>query len=155
MNEIDLLLNALDQAYDQRAWHGTNLRGSLRGLKAAEAAWRPGEGRHNAWELVVHAAYWKYVATYRILGLEGGSFAVPGSNFFPRPLGEPSEKAWKTDVALLGECHLKLRATVAELDPTRLPEPANKKWTVRETILGAAMHDTYHAAQIQLLRRLR
>jgi hypothetical protein len=28
------LLRLIDQAYDRKSWHGTNLRGSLRGLSA-------------------------------------------------------------------------------------------------------------------------
>jgi hypothetical protein len=31
-NCIDQLLQIIDQAYDRKSWHGTNLRGSLRGL---------------------------------------------------------------------------------------------------------------------------
>jgi hypothetical protein len=154
MTEIELLLNALDQGYDHRAWHGTNLRGSLHGLKAEGTAWHPQKNRHNAWELVAHAAYWKYVSCRRITGSTEWSFPLQGSNFFVRPEGEPNEKAWKADVALLDECHIKLRSIVAELDPARLDEKL-KDWTVRETILGVAMHDTYHAGQIQLLKRLR
>ena len=50
----------LDEAFDRRSWHGTNLRGSIRGLPRSTAAWRPAPDRHNIWELVVHAAYWKY-----------------------------------------------------------------------------------------------
>jgi len=34
---IRLLLDILDQAHDQKAWHGTTLRGSLRGLSPREA----------------------------------------------------------------------------------------------------------------------
>ena len=30
--ELALLLKVIDQAYDHRSWHGTNLRGSIRGL---------------------------------------------------------------------------------------------------------------------------
>ncbi len=56
---IRLLLDALDEAYDRRSWHGTNLRGSLRGLSRDVLRWRPATDRHNVWELVVHAAYWK------------------------------------------------------------------------------------------------
>lgn len=154
MAEIALLLEALDQAYDRRAWHGTNLRGSLRGMTADEAAWRPAPGRHNVWELALHAAYWKYVASLRIRGEKRGSFAYPGSNFFERPDGLPTEKSWKADLVLLGQYHAQLRATVAALDPSKLEVKLNN-WTVRQTILGAAMHDTYHAGQIQLLKRLR
>ncbi|MCA1586668.1 MAG: hypothetical protein LC791_18490 [Acidobacteria bacterium] len=53
------LLDLLDEAFDRKSWHGANLRGSIRALTPAVAAWRPAEGRHNIWELVVHAAYWK------------------------------------------------------------------------------------------------
>jgi hypothetical protein len=56
--EVELLLRLLAQAFNQKAWHGTTLRGALRGVTAAAALWRPGPARHNIWELTVHAAYW-------------------------------------------------------------------------------------------------
>lgn len=59
---VKLLLRLLDESYEKSAWQGPNLKGSLRGVHAAQAAWRPAPGRHNVWELVVHAAYWKYAA---------------------------------------------------------------------------------------------
>ncbi|HEX6209678.1 MAG TPA: hypothetical protein VF136_02805, partial [Methylomirabilota bacterium] len=68
MTEIELLLSQIDQAYDHRSWHGTNLRGSVRGVVAEVAAWRPGPGRHNIHEIVVHAAYWKYAVRRRLTG---------------------------------------------------------------------------------------
>ena len=54
MNVIDLLVTQLDEAYDRRSWHGTNLRGSIRRVTAADAAWRPAVGRHNIQEIIVH-----------------------------------------------------------------------------------------------------
>ena len=66
--EITQLLAILDQAYNKPSWHGTNLRGSVRRVTPAQAAWRASEGRHNIWEIVVHAAYWKYVAARRFTG---------------------------------------------------------------------------------------
>ena len=57
MTITKLLLASIDEAYDARSWHGTNLRGSLRGVTREQAAWRAGESRHNIWELLVHAAY--------------------------------------------------------------------------------------------------
>ena len=68
MREIALLVEILDRAYNRRSWHGTNLRGSLRGLTPAQLAWRPGKNRHNIWEVVVHAAYWKYAVWRRLTG---------------------------------------------------------------------------------------
>src|SRR5918993_3424020 len=99
-SEIKIVLALIDQAFDRKSWHGTNLRGSIRGLTAAEAAWRPAPGRHSVWELVVHAAYWKYAVRRRLTGEKRGSFALEGSNWFPRP-DAGDEAAWKADVARL------------------------------------------------------
>src|SRR5437879_10787282 len=92
--QIEVLLDAIDLAFDHRAWHGPNLRGSIRGVTSREAAWRPGSGRHNIWELVVHAAYWKYAARRRLRGDRRGAFPLPGSNWFARPAAA-DEKQWR------------------------------------------------------------
>ena len=153
-SEIRLLLRMLDEAFSVKTWHGPNLKGSLRGLTASAAAWRPGPRRHNIWEIAVHAAYWKYVARRRLLGEKRGSFTLKGSNWFLRPL-ELSEKAWKIDLALLEQEHLKLMAAVAGLRPASLTlVPATGKTSNLALIYGVANHDVYHAGQIQLLKRL-
>ncbi len=74
--EIDIVLAVIDQAFDRRSWHGTNLKGSIKGMTAEEAAWRPAPGRRNAWELALHAAYWKYTVRRRLLGEARGSFPL-------------------------------------------------------------------------------
>jgi hypothetical protein len=140
------LLDFIDEAFDKKSWHGPNLRGSLRGITAVQAAWRPGLGRHNIWELTLHAAYWKYVARRRLAGEKRGSFELPGSNFFARPGEDASEAAWKADINILVAEHRKLRALVSKIvTPSR---------TQAHTIRGVAAHDLYHAGQIRLLRRL-
>src|SRR6266571_4620925 len=115
------LLALYDQAFDRAAWHGTPLWGSLRGVRVAEALWRPGRNRHNIWEVVVHAAYWKYVVRRRILGEKQGSFPLKGSNWFMRP-DILSEKAWRDDLALLDDCHRLLRECVGGLRRSDLPK---------------------------------
>ncbi len=155
MHDIDSLLSLIDQAYDRPAWHGTNLRGSLRRLSAEEAAWRPGKGRHNVWEIAVHCAYWKYTVRRRILGEKRGAFPLKGSNWFFRQ-GVEGEGVWKADLALLEDSHRSLRAAVAGLSPRGLSKRSSTgKWTLLQMIQGAASHDLYHAGQIQLLKRLR
>ncbi|MFQ5817286.1 MAG: DinB family protein [Terriglobia bacterium] len=160
-SHLKLPLRLIDEAYDQAAWHGPNLRGSLRGVTAGAAAWRPGPGRpairtgrHNIWEIVVHAAYWKYVVRRRIRGEKRGSFALRGSNWFRRPLAL-TEKAWRQDVALLEQEHVRLRAAVAALSQAELNRRAAKgKTSIATLVHGIAFHDVYHAGQIRLLRRL-
>lgn len=152
--EIALLLNILEEAYRKSAWHGPNLRGSIRGVTASKAAWRPGRNRHNIWEVVVHAAYWKYVVRRRILGEKQGSFPVKGSNWFTRP-DFLSEKAWRDDIALLDDCHRLLLECVGGLRRSDLrKKPRESRRTNDAMIWGAAFHDVYHAGQIQLIKRM-
>jgi DinB superfamily len=152
--EIENLLGLLDEGYRRAAWHGPNLRGSIRGLTARGAAQRPRAGRHNIWEIVVHAAYWKYAVRRRLVGEKRGSFSLRGSNWFDRPI-DRSEKAWRADVALLDAEHQKLREVVSTLPPEELDHPAHGSRTlVRRLIAGIAFHDVYHAGQIQLIKKL-
>ena len=147
-------LDAIDLAYDRQSWHGTNLRGSLRGVTARQAAWRPAPGRHNIWELAVHAAYWKYAVLRRLTGAKRGSFALEGSNWFARPV-QPTDAAWKADLALLERTHRELRAAVAALPAAKLRAHVQGKRTAAWVLAGIAAHDLYHAGQIQLVKRLR
>ncbi|HYR88711.1 MAG TPA: DinB family protein [Terriglobia bacterium] len=152
--EIKVLLDAIDQAYNRKSWHGTNLRGSLRNVTAEEAARRPQSGRHNIWELVVHAAYWKYIVHRRLVGAPAGSFPLKGSNWFSRPGETATEPAWKKDIALLDDIHRSVRSAIADLNPKALSrKPAGSKVSNLALITGIAAHDVYHAGQIQLLKR--
>jgi hypothetical protein len=148
------LLRLIDEAYNRAAWHGPNLRGSIRGVTAQEAAVRPRAGRHSIWEIVVHAAYWKYAVRRRLSGEKRGSFSLPGSNWFSRPT-EGTEKAWRTDAALLDKEHHLLREAVSSFQPENLDRRAHgSKSSAWRLIAGIALHDVYHAGQIQLIKKL-
>jgi DinB superfamily len=152
--EIDHLLALLDEAYNRAAWHGPNLRGSLRGLTVREAAWRARPGRHNIWEIAVHAAYWKYAVRRRLIGEKRASFSLHGSNWFARPI-DRSEKAWCADLGLLDAEQQRLKEAVSSFEPENLDRPARGSKTVaRRLIAGIALHDVYHAGQIQLIKKL-
>jgi len=142
---LPLLRTLLEEGFSRQSWHGPNLRGALRGVTAAQAAWRPAAGRHNIWELVVHAAYWKYAVRRRLTGEKRGAFALKGSNWFPRD-GEGGAAAWRADLKLLNEQHEALTNAVASLRRV----DAHQARLIR----GAAVHDLYHAGQIQMLKRL-
>lgn len=141
-----ILTAAVEEAYDRKAWHGPTLRGALRGLNANQAFWRPADGRHNIWELVLHCAYWKYVVRRRLLGDRATKFPRAGQNFLPSP-ELPTEAAWRDDLVLLGETHRGLLDALASLPNAALEKKAR-------TIYGIAAHDAYHTGQIQLLKRL-
>lgn len=145
-----MLTAMLDEAFDRKAWHGTTLLGSIRGLDERRAAHRPAGGRHNIWEIVVHAAYWKYAVRRRLTGEPRGRFPLKGSNWFVRPEGDATLAA---DVGLLVEEHRALRRAVAGMTARALAERAGAG-TKAFLIRGIAAHDLYHAGQIQLLKRL-
>jgi DinB superfamily len=145
----ELVLSLFDEAYEKKTWHGPNLKQAIRGVKAKQAAWRPGAGRHNIWEETLHAAYWKYEVRRRIEGVRCGPFALKGKNFFSRPeKGRMEEAAWRADKNLLELEHRALRATIKKV----LATPRGTKFLPQ--IYGVALHDVYHAGQIRLLRRL-
>jgi hypothetical protein len=149
VNSVQIVLALLEEGYERKTWHGPNLKQSIKGVSAKQAARRPGPGRHNIWEVTLHAAYWKYAVRRRLEGGKRGSFALEGSNFFPRPeKGKLNDSAWKADKALLEREH---RAMLAAITKTlRTPPPAK----VLRMLYGIAFHDVYHAGQIRLLRRL-
>ena len=151
---VQLLLRQMDEAFNTRSWHGTNLRGSLRGLTEPVAAWRPAHTRHTIWEIALHTAYWKYAVRRRLLGLTRGSFPIKGSNWF-RPDSTPQIRSFAAVVKLLESEHRALREAVATLRDADLERRAPSRTTTNLTLItGIIAHDLYHAGQIQLLKRL-
>ena len=89
----------------------------------------------------------------RLTGRANGEFPYGGTNWFRRET--PDAAGWRADLALLEEQHRKLRDAVAALPARTLQRKVPNGATAEQSILGIAMHDVYHAAQIQLLKALR
>jgi uncharacterized damage-inducible protein DinB len=154
MTEKELIILQLEQAFRRKSWHGTNLLGSIRGIDIETAEWRPADGRHNIWELIVHAAYWKYSVYRRFAGDPKLKFALKGSNWFTRP-ADRSEAALQADVKLLKNYHGLLIAAVHAFPAANLDSiPKGSSTSYRDLIIGVAAHDIYHAGQIQFIKRL-
>ena len=149
-----LLLRWIEEGFSHKAWHGPNLRGAIRRVDSAQASWRPASGRHNIAAIVVHCAYWKYAVRRRIRGDKRGSFALKGSNWFalPERLSDPE---WKQYVRLLDDEHAALREAVATASWSSLClTKAGPGKHVAAYVYGVAMHDVYHAGQIQTIKSL-
>lgn len=149
-----LFLRQVDEAFNKKAWHGPNLRGAVRRVTAEQAGWRPGPGRHNIAEIVVHCAYWKYAVRRRIRGDKRGSFPLEGSNWFDLPQSI-TERQWREYLALLDGQHEALREAIEQAGAGQFaataPSGAN---TPAARVYGIAMHDVYHAGQIQTIKAL-
>ena len=136
-----VLLEVIDCGFNKKSWHGPNLMQSINGLTAKEAAWHP-RGRKSIWQHVLHAAFWKDRVTTKLLGIE-----QPDIELNWEKVGVVSGKSWSAALARLKKSHQRLRSAVRKA----LPSSGQKeKWVFH----GVALHDIYHAGQIQLLRKL-
>lgn len=138
-----------------RPWHGgPTVLSALRGVASETARWKPHPDRHSIWELALHVAYWNYAVARRITGAPRGGFPRTPSNW-PRPDEHGSRRAWDADRRLVRQAHDGLIEALAGFDPARLDQTAGESSTTfADLITGILLHDTYHAGQIQLLKRL-
>ena len=141
---ISSLLELLDEGFNKTAWHGPNLLGSIRRVDHVAASKVIVRGRKTIWEQVLHAAYWKQRVVNQVVGTERFPRSPANWPEVPRPA---TAEAWRADVALLVKIHVRLRRAVEELREEELTPKLMK------FIRGAAMHDVYHAGQINLLKR--
>lgn len=138
------------------AWHGgPTPSGALRNVSAEAARWRPGPGRHTIWELALHNAYWNYAVRRRLLASRGPRFPRRPANWPAMP-AVTSESAWAEDRALVAEQQRQLVDTIRNFPGGKLGRAigSGKRWTWGDMLIGVAMHDAYHAGQIQLMKRL-
>ena len=151
-----LLIEAIQPRAGRGGWHGgpTPL-GALRGVTAAEAAWTPPHGKKSIWQLALHVAYCKYAVRRRLEGGKAPRFPRTPANW-PRVPKPASARAWEDDIALLREQHERLITVARAVPRSRYGAalPHGKRWTMGELITGIALHDAYHAGQIQMLKRL-
>src|SRR6476646_8247636 len=116
---MDLLAWNLQPPPGRKNWHGgPSPVGALRGVTAAEAAWRPTSRRKSIWELALHIAYWKYTVRRHTAGGEQPRFTRRPANFPARP-HPPDGDAWARDVALGRSEHERLVAAVRALGEER------------------------------------
>lgn len=139
-----------------KPWHGgASVLGALRGISAEVASWKPYPDRHSIRELALHVAYWNYAVCRRLTGEgERGAFPRSPSNW-PAVPEVASEAEWREDRRLVREWHDRLLEALRAFDPARLDESAGDgATTFADLITGIVLHDTYHAGQIQLMKRL-
>ena len=150
------ILELLDPPKGFQPWHGgPSLMGCLRGIDAEQAAWKPTPARNSIWMLVLHMAYWKYSIIRQLNPDFPKGFERSPANF-PEVPAPPDPKQWEADKELLKLKHEQLVQAIRAFPASRLDEASatKKEWTNAQLIVGIAAHDTYHIAQIQILKRL-
>lgn len=152
---IGSLVTSLEGAFRGKGWQGATLTGSLRGITHTDALRVVPPLAHSIWQLVLHAAYWKYAVRRQLCGAAVPPFTRSPANW-PRVPVDADAAAWKRDVRLLKDEHEALLGAVLHTAPIefdRVP-PTGRRWTRAQYVAGIAAHDAYHCGQIQLIKRL-
>lgn len=147
MRLADRILVQLTSTYDGNAWHGTPLRKMLDGVDEKSANAHPIPNARSIAELTAHAAAWIEIAERRA---RGEQFEVTPEMDFPDVDGV----AWSDIVTRLDQAHDSLVQSVrlmsdADIDAT-VP---GKKYSNEYLLHGVAHHNTYHGAQIAMLKK--
>ncbi len=140
-----------DQTFRKRNWAGRGVLPALRGVSKAQALWRPYPKQHTIAEIVLHMAYWKDAVTAH-LRRQLWSYDEK-QNWRPVP---PTERGWVNARAELHGAHQRLMRSLRTLPQSRLWQPIRPRHPDRliDLAIDIATHDSYHAAQIFVLRRL-
>lgn len=143
----DEVLWFLETTFASWNWAHKSLLDSVKTLTVAEARWQPGRRAHSVWEQINHVAHWKAYIVDRIAGR--------------RPV---ARQAWpaagrtaadlRRSIARLTRLQDELRRIVQGLEPEAFAESRSGKYALARLLMGSAAHESYHAGQILLTRKL-
>jgi uncharacterized damage-inducible protein DinB len=147
MRLSDRILVQLTSTYDGNAWHGTPLRKMLEGVDETQANARPIANARTIAELTAHVTAWIEIAAQRA---QGEQFEVTPEIDFPNVEGV----AWIDTLSRLDRAHAQLIEIVRGMSDAQIDANVPGKSYTNEFLLqGVAHHNTYHAAQIAMLKK--
>jgi uncharacterized damage-inducible protein DinB len=150
VRELNRIADQIKRAHEGGAWHGPSVREALSGVSAARAVARPISGAHSIWELALHIAAWRQIATLRLAGQP--VLTLPEGDW--PAAGGADEVAWNDARALVELRYRELLAAVRGFDEDRLDLPLAEGFSsAYVTLHGVIQHDLYHAGQISLLKK--
>jgi len=146
--DSSILSRVLEEGYGPGAWHGADLKAAIADIPDTTAFWRPGVGRHNIAEIVLHHAFCAHSVIGQLTGQTPGAFVLDGSDWFELSRGTLS---WEAVRATVDATQERLAAAVADIAANTLSSPLDERARFN-LVLGVACHAVYHAGQIQLIK---
>ncbi len=153
----ELVVNHVHTTLHDEDWQWQPpLSGALRGLTAAQAAWKPAPPRHSIWQIVRHLILWK----------RGVLDAWDGDPPDGKQLGASdwqevagSEVDWERDRQTLLEISAQFLTRAQALDDTGLLREivwytSGHAQPLAMRLVRTTTHDIYHSGQIMYLRAL-
>jgi hypothetical protein len=150
--DANILARIVQEGYGPGAWHGPDLKAALSEVTPELAFWRPASGRHNIAEIAIHHAYCVRNVRAQLAGSTPEAFVLEGEDWFELP--NASKLSWPKIVAIVESQQGQLAETVADLGAGRIRQSSDGANTF-DLVLGVTCHAVYHAAQVQLIKRLR
>jgi uncharacterized damage-inducible protein DinB len=142
------IIGRIEENFDGKPWHGTPLRRILDGVDDQRAVARPIPLGRTIAELLAHIIAWNEIVERRV---RGENVEVTPQLDFPDPAGV----TWSALVARLDAAHQRLLSTIRAVTPEDLKKIVpGQKYTARWMVDGLMHHNTYHAAQIAMLKKL-
>lgn len=155
MSEQKHLADTIRRAYEGDAWHGPSLSEVLAGVSSAEASVKEGD-THSIWELTLHITAWLDIARRRMEGEVLGDHNLTMQDDWPPVPSTVTDTEWHATLQSLAEANRKLCEAVANFPDDKLEaQVPGRDYSYSVMLHGVAQHASYHAGQIQLLKRLR
>ncbi len=151
MGILPWVLAHCDQTFRSRNWAGRGVLPALRRVSYPQAHWRPHPHQHTIAEIVLHMAYWKDAVTAR---LQRQPWRYDRKlNWRPVP---PTARGWENARAELRAAQERLMRSLRTFPQSRLLKPIKPRNRNRfiDLAVAIATHDSYHAAQLFVLKRL-
>jgi len=130
--------------------------GSLEGLSLELAGRRLPGVDHSIWQLTWHMTYWM---DYELRSLTGPEVPYPehASVSWPAQAAPENDAGWRTEVARFRQQVEELsewaRRAITDGSGSRVVHPARGE-TVQDVLWQMVAHNSYHAGQVVLLRRM-
>lgn len=153
MTEMERVTDQVRRSFAGQSWHGPSVREAVAGVNAAQAARKPLPNAHSIWELMLHMGFWIEAVRRRLAG-EVVPPEPPAEENFPT-VTDASEDAWMQAKHKAQSAHAALVKELQQCADSRLGDivPGTKR-TFYFELLGLAQHNTYHAGQIALLKKM-
>ena len=142
----------LSEGYGPGAWHGADLKAALADVTPDAAYWRPAAGRHNIAEIALHHAFYARSVRAQLSGRPAEPFVLPGDDWFEL-VGEVT-LAWPKVLSVVDTEQERLARFVAQVEAGAAGAAVTNEERL-SLVLGITCHTVYHAAQIQLIKRMR
>jgi len=147
------LLDQFATCYDTNGWF-VAIRNSIDGMTVEQAAWKPADQVNCVWETLSHLTYYNNAYLQRFKGIDFEYDVDNNDQTFTT--GEFTEADWQAEIAGFDSMMTEWRSALESADESKLAELVpNKGETTWAEIIGLInTHNSYHAGQILVLRKL-